>query len=305
MSKIEKAILKTLAFFDIFSRPLTLEELWHFLHQFKTSKYQVLIGLRKLAKKGKILEKNDYFSLNFNRQIFRGYIRRRKICQKNFQKARRYLGLLKILPFVKNISVINSLAFQSSDEKSDIDILLVTKKNRLWFTRALVVLVLEILGQNKNKWYRAGKFCLGFAFDEEVLNLKKFRLKNDIYFSYWLAMLAPVLDRGLYPRFIQKNAWIYDNLPNWQPEKNRLHAGNSWTEKIFRGALGDKLEKLLGTWQMKRIWQDPDMLRPGGSVVADIHMLKIPGDKRAEYQGQWQERLKRLRISQSRAKSRG
>ena len=197
MSKIEKAILKTLAFFDIFSRPLTLEELWHFLHQFKTSKYQVLIGLRKLAKKGKILEKNDYFSLNFNRQIFREYIRRRKICQKNFQKARRYLGLLKILPFVKNISVINSLAFQSSDEKSDIDILLVTKKNRLWFTRALVVLVLEILGQNKNKWYRAGKFCLGFAFDEEVLNLKKFRLKNDIYFSYWLAMLAPVLDRGL------------------------------------------------------------------------------------------------------------
>src|SRR3989304_3499089 len=106
MIKIELSILQTLAFFDIFGRPLTLEEIWKYLYKLKASQLQVLIGLEYLQKKLKINK--------------------------------------------KNISIINSLAFGTSNENSDIDILMITKKNRLWTTRALVILLLEIIGQNKN-----------------------------------------------------------------------------------------------------------------------------------------------------------
>ncbi len=298
MSKVEKAILKTLAFFEIFSRPLTLEELWDFLYQTQASRLQILIGLKKLKEKRKITQQDNHYFLAGSK-IYKDFLKNREICKKRWQKVIWIVKILKFIPFVKNISVINSLSFGSSNEDSDIDILIVTKKNRLWTTRALIIAVLEILGQNKNKWYQANKFCLGFAFDEERLALSKFRLKNDIYLSYWLASLKPVLDKKVYNIFIEKNSWIYKELPNWKPKDPILKESkpNSFWEKILSGSLGEKIEKKLAQLQIKHIWSDPKSWHKGGSVIADNHMLKLhPYDRRSFFQEKWQKRIAKINI---------
>lgn len=299
MNKTEKAILQTLAFFNIFSRPLTLEEIWHFLYKNKASKLQVLLGLEKLQKKEIILQKNDYYFLN--NYVLETFQKNQIFQQKRWQKVDWVVKILKYAPFVKNISVINSLSFSASNQESDIDILLITKKNRLWTARAFVIGLLELIGQNKNKWYKANKFCLGFAFDEERLELESLRLNppagGDIYFSYWLANLKPVLDRNLYSDLIKENSWLSDDLPNWQPhELENTKDKIPFLEKILSGRIGKRLENWFGNIQIKRVWTDPKHLKAqNGLVIANSHMLKMhPNDRREEYQKAWEAKVKTL-----------
>ncbi|KKR98833.1 MAG: hypothetical protein UU50_C0015G0002 [Candidatus Uhrbacteria bacterium GW2011_GWC1_41_20] len=199
------------------------------------------------------------------------------------------------IPFIKNVSVINSLSFSNSTDRSDIDILIVTAKNRLWTVRAFTVLLLEILNQNKNKWYQANKFCLGFAFDENRLDLTKIKYKKDIDFTYWLSGLMPVCDRGIYKKLIDENEWIYQELPCWQP-KEIIPAPVNKTrlEKFLSGQFGDKLEKFLAKIQINKILKDPINRRPGASVIADSSMMKLHAfDGRKERQNLWEEGIKR------------
>jgi len=295
MNKVQKAILKTLAFFDIFSRPLTLEELWRFLYRTQASRFQVLVNVQKLQKKGKISQKDDYYCLKGREAIFRDFGERKLICLARWQKVKWVVRILQSVPFVKNISIINSLSFGASRKDSDIDILIITQKNRLWTARALTIALLEILGQNKNQWYQADKFCLGFAFDETRLNLKMLRLKNDIYFSYWLANLTPVMGGRMYERLIKENAWLFEELPNWQEKSEVIWPElkkKRFFEKILAGEWGDKLEKWLANIQIKRIWRDKKNKRPGASVVAAADMLKLhPYDKRLMYREKWEGKV--------------
>ena len=303
MNKVEKAILKTLAFFDIFGRPLTLEELWHYLYEVKASKLQVLINLKKLEKKKIVKEKQPYFALYASKNIFNNFSKTQDICRERWKKVQRTAKILKLVPFVKNISVINSLAFTASNLDSDIDILLVAAKNRLWTARALMILVLEILGQNKNKWYKANKFCLGFGFDEKNLDLTKMHLDppigKDIYLKYWLATLKPVFDRKIYPEFIKENTWIYKEFPNWtQPEVNSSYGKKTFLEKILDSGFGDKLERFLALIQIKRIWSDPENVRKGSSVIAELGIMKLHAyyahDKLRQYQEAWENLTKNI-----------
>lgn len=299
MTKIEKAIIKTLTFFDIFARPLTLEEIWHFLYKIPSSKLQVLIYLRNLQKKGKIRQladqKNNYYVIFERSRIIDTFLAKQKLIRERLQKVDWVVKILRLAPFVKNISVINSLSFGTSRQASDIDILLIAKKGRLWTARAFVILFLEILGQNKNKWYQANKFCLGFAFDESRLDLAKIRLKKDIYLTYWLAYLVPVFDRGIYQKFLQANPWVFEELPNWQAKAtNREKSSGGILEKILSGKFGQSLEKFLARIQIDRIWKDPENRRKGASVIADPSMLKLhPYDKRLEYQREWEALTKK------------
>jgi hypothetical protein len=298
MNKVEKAILKTLAFFDLFGRPLTLEELWKFLYRTKTSKMQVLFALQALKKKKIIFEKKPYFALISSKNIFNSYLLKRKICQSRWRKVDWVVKVLRLVPFVKNISVTNSLAFRTSNEESDIDILVVSTKNKFWLTRALTVLLLEIIGQNKNKWVKAGKFCFGFGFTEDNINLDNLRLKRDIYFTYWLATLTPVYDRKIYKKLIAENSWLSGELPNWyekevEAEKNQ----KTWLEKILLGNFGERLEKYFAKIQIKKIQNDKENYREGASVIAGSTMMKLHAfDKREFYQKKWQEKLKELKI---------
>lgn len=299
MTKIEKAILRTLAFFDIFQRPLFLDEIWHFLYQVKASRLQVLIGLKNLQKKKLIIKKEKYFFLSGSQKYLSDFKRKQQICRKRWQKVNWVTKILKYVPFVKNISVINSLSFGVSDENSDIDILIIAKKDRLWTARALIILVLEILGQNKNKWYQANKFCLGFAFDESNLALDNLRLNppagGDIHFTFWLAHLTPCFDQKIYQRFILKeNNWLWQDLPNWEMRNpSKVNLKLSFLEKLLNSSFGGKLENWLAKIQIKRILADPQSKK--GSVLANPHLMKLHhADKRLEYQSKWQKKLEAI-----------
>lgn len=290
MNKLQRSIIQALAFHDLFNRPLTLDELWHGLYRCSGSKLQVLLELKKMIAEKKVFVLGSYYGLDGKETLAKDFINRSILNRDRWLKAYRIINILKRVPFVKNISIINSLSYDNSNENSDIDILIITKKNRLWTARALTVLLLEIIGQNKNKWHKAGKFCLGFAFDETRLNLSKIKYRDDIDFTYWLTNLTPVYDKGIYTKLIESNPWIKGELPNWEEKKCKIqNAKFRIIEKMLSGQQGNRLEKWLTKIQINRIWKDPKNKRKEGSVIADEGMMKLhPYDKRKERFRKWQ-----------------
>jgi len=309
MNKLEKAIFKTLGFYSILNRPLTMDELWRFLYGASASKLQVFIATEKLIKQDIIFKKNDYFVLRGRETIIDDFIKRRELNRKRWGKVSWVVKIISILPFVKNISIINSLSYNNSRDDSDIDLLIVAKKNRLWTARAFTILTLEILGQNKNTWYQANKFCLGFAFDETRLDLSKIRYRDDIDFIYWLANLDPIFDRGIYKDLILQNQWLKEELPNWEEkrikmqispmlrsESDRKRRTNlKMIERLLGGKFGDGIENWFSKIQINRIRKDPKNKRKDASVIADSNMMKLhPYDKRKLRHNIWLDLTKKL-----------
>jgi len=295
MDKIEKAIIKTVAFYDILGRPLALDELWQFLYRAKASKLQVLLGTEKLIKKNILTKKDNYFVFKNRDALISDFLTRQELNRKRWGKVSWVRKIVSMAPFVKNVSIINSLSYNNSRDDSDIDLLIVTKKNRLWTARALVILLLEILGQNKNTWYKAGKFCLGFAFDEGKLDLAGIKYHpptgGDIDFTYFLANLTPIFDRGIYKELILKNPWLEKELPNWEEKKIKMQISNlKMIEKLLGGRFGERIENWLAKIQINRIWKDPKNKRKDASVIAESDMMKLhPYDKRLQRYKVWQD----------------
>lgn len=300
MNKVEKSILQTIIFYDLLEKPLTLEEIWHYLYCEKANKLQVLMGLKNLLAE-KIIDQetspnqNIYYFLFGRQKIVPDYFNKYRVSLDRWKKVHRVVNLLKFLPYIKNISVINSLSYNNSNEDSDIDILIVAKKGRLWTARAFAILLLEIIGQNKNKWYRAGKFCLGFAFDETRLNLAGLKFSDDIDFTYLFANLTPVYDRGIYNKMIDENPWVIEELPNWQPKKCKIQNTKfRIIEKMLSGRFGDRLEKWLAKIQIKKIKQDPIFANRTDFVVAERSLMNLPPlGVRKKRQNQWQDLTKK------------
>ena len=66
---MEKAILKTLAYADIFDYPMTLREIHKWLINKKANLRQVEKVLSKLSKKGKVKSKKEYYFLARREEI--------------------------------------------------------------------------------------------------------------------------------------------------------------------------------------------------------------------------------------------
>lgn len=265
---LHKSILQTICYFDIFNIPLSFEKIKLFLYKYKIKKdAKIKSTLDNLIKK-QILSKFDnyYFLKNRDRIVKLRYLRK-NFCLFRWKKAQKAARWLEIIPFIRFVGVTNSLSLDNSNQNSDIDFFIITKKNRLWITRIITVLLLDILRLNKNKKIISNRICLGFFIDESYLNLIKLLDSNDdFYFTYWIANINPILDKKIYYQFIKKNDQILKNLPNYdiksakyvlrhhQLKRNSfLDNTAKFFEFLLNKKIGDFLEKKLYIFQKRRI----------------------------------------------------
>lgn len=96
--------------------------------------------------------------------------------------------LAKYNPFIRGIALANSWTFDASKQTSDVDVVIVCKKNRLYITRLLFVLPLKLL-QLRPKETMYMPICASFFIDEDE-DLSKVMISSvDVYFVYWTSNL--------------------------------------------------------------------------------------------------------------------
>jgi hypothetical protein len=304
---LKEAIVKTVAYFDIFDFPLTAYEIWQAL-DLKCS-FDEAVAI--LGESNHIIEhKNGFYFLAGRSAIIKERLARYNIADRKFKRALVVAKIYKFIPWIKMIALGNLIGSHNLKEESDIDLFIITGAKRIWLTRFACVALAKIFGLRPKLGNKKDKICLSFFVSEEAMDLSSLMLRPaaalrkyspDIYFIYWLAGLTPLYERqGVYEKFIQANGWLKDYLPNWQKQivLSRRDAGSAPAQ--FYGEVVDLFVGGLEPWfksiQLKLLAKDlRQLINQDTRVVMNDRVLKLhANDRRAEYGRRFSEKVREL-----------
>lgn len=208
--------------------------------------------------------------------------------------VKKWQGLLINLPFVKDVYLANSIVFNAVNDSSDVDLFVVSKRNRIWISRLVMSLVFLFLWIKRTTNSSSKKFCLSFFVDEEHQDLSGLSLwKKDIYLPYWIAHLVPLYQESKNDDIFVYNKWILDYLPNIKLKQNIFLWIQClcWKWKIkkifeflFWWKFWDVCENLVENFWWNRIQKIMDKNPESHRwVVVKKWVLKFYLDKRKEY----------------------
>lgn len=217
---MKKEIISTLAYADIFDYPLSASEVWKFLISQKKTRVKDVqqVLLRMSADLKLISTDNKYFFLRGRKEIVDTRRKRRNWSQSKLKIAKQVARWLKLIPTIKMVAVTGALAMENSNKNDDIDLLIITSKNRLWLTRFLTVILLELVAKRRHPADKEvkDKICLNMFLDEGHLEVPK--KEQDLFSSHEVCQLKVLWDKnGIYQKFLKANLWSKKFLPNWKP----------------------------------------------------------------------------------------
>ena len=126
-----------------------------------------------------------------------------------FARAEKYIRKISWIPGLRMVAVVNSLSMYATHEGSDIDLFVITAKNRMWFVRVLMTLSFWIHGVWRHREDIAGNFCLSFFIEEDAMDMSQIALEDDIYLFFWMYYMKPILVVGdTWGHFLVQNTWV-------------------------------------------------------------------------------------------------
>ncbi|MFA6027718.1 MAG: hypothetical protein WC752_02225 [Patescibacteria group bacterium] len=244
-----------------------------------------------------ISKKNGFYFLLGKEKNIATRQQRYLIAEKKFKKRALVLRLLCLMPQVKMLGICNSLAFSNAREESDIDIFIITEKNKIYTARLFTAGLLSLFRLRPNKNKTKNTLCLSFFADSEHLNMEKLQcLPNDIYLKYWVTQIFPMYDaKNYFQSFIEANVWIKKFLPNWLPKHPvyRRRIELSGLEKFMKKILSlFSFESFYKKIQLKILSPElKKMQNKDTRVIISDSILKLyPLDRREKYFKEWENR---------------
>jgi len=132
------------------------------------------------------------------------------ILKEKIKKAEKLAGKIsKNFKDILFLGITGSVAAEYPKKNNDIDLIVITKINRLWLTRLKLrffILMNKIPHRKFGKREKADEFCFNLWLDEKSLNLGKERrnLKNAVD----LILMKPLINKNkTYEKFILANDW--------------------------------------------------------------------------------------------------
>ncbi|MCK5471611.1 hypothetical protein KAI54_00275 [Candidatus Gracilibacteria bacterium] len=279
---------QTVCWFDIFGQPVNAEEIHRFLFGAKASQKDVKKVLAKDSRIGKSF--GFYFPRGRSALILKSCAHHHR-AEKLWMEALRHRFIFRLTPFLKLAAVGNTLAMGWPEKNSDIDLLVVAEKNRLFTTRFFLTLFTQIFGMRRSGRKIAGRFCLSFFLAENSLNLEKIKIgRDDPYLAFWIATLVPIYGKG--EEFFAANGWVKKYFPNLKlPAIQKKIRQKTFLERVLNRKLGDFLERVLRNWQLTRA-QRKQKNRGKNAVIISEKILKFhETDQRKEFLEQWKKRV--------------
>ncbi|MBI2984937.1 MAG: hypothetical protein HYY50_04935 [Candidatus Kerfeldbacteria bacterium] len=322
LSDLELAIGRTLAYFDVFDYPLTVRELRRWLYP--TSGGQVSdVGSRKWAIEDveralteeplrlMIGRQGDFVFLAGRQAIVEVRQQRARENERKWKRAMTTARYLELVPFVKMVAVVNTLAINNARPESDIDVLVVTVPGHLWMARLLVTGIVSMLGYRRHGRKITNRVCLSFYITTDTLNLESLKSidQPDTHFAFWTAQAVPLLNiDGTYERYVRDNVWVNQLLPNawqWNWAARVLPPNPGWRsikklyEMFFATPIGWWLESWARERQMKKMAKNvtSKSKAPTTDVIISDEVLKFhEEDRRRKYNQAFVEKLRSLGI---------
>ena len=196
-------------------------------------------------------------------------------------RVRKITWFLQVVPFIRFIGLTGSLAYDVAKKDSDIDIFIISKKNRIYTCRFFVIGILKLLGMYHPpaNAKRAGKICPNrFVTDAYFLINPQNR-----YHAQEYTQMVPLFNYDdIYRKFLLANKWMqkYGYFPS-KKAMSLTQSGNILTtirlifEWIFSGYLGDRLEKNLKNRQIEQLKKNKKFNVEGSGIYADDNEVRV------------------------------
>jgi hypothetical protein len=292
MNDLDRSIIATLAYYGAFDWPLTLVELREKLipatrlggSMHTQSASDVLERVDVLRKIGTVACEHGLYRLTPVPQGFGDQrIAQEKIWAQKWKRMLRRARWLQVVPFVRAICASGSLALGNMSEKSDWDMFIVARTERLYTARIGLLVSAWLMRslRTKNATNASDTFCFNHYVTTGGLAIRH----RSLYVAHGLAMLVPLHDPYRYTeRLWQTNQWIGDAVPHpvrAEYARRMLRPSRilgfirELVELMLWTPLGWALEYGVRTWQQRRIAREPATYAGGGRVVADGRELEF------------------------------
>lgn len=282
-SELEASIYRVLAYMAYFSFPVTALEVAKWCDASGVSFAQIDDVLRTsswLADHG-VRGAEGFWGIGDVRSWRMERIFRMTDALRKSRRARLFASFARMLPWVRMVAVCNSLAHAFTSEASDIDLFIVTKRNRIWSTRLVLSGVLALMRLRPGETAR-DPICLSFFVDEDHLDLSSVTLSpDDPYFCYWITSLSPIFDRDdVFGKMWSMNRWSRASLPNVMPplrtSKFCVHRSASFPDISWLEPWAERVQRSRFPASLRR------KMNQSTHVVVNDGMLKFHEDDRRE-----------------------
>jgi hypothetical protein len=284
---MEKAIIRTLIYADIFDFPLTIQEIHKWLISKKTQPRYIEKALKKEDLRFKIEDLGGYYFLNGRKNIVRLRKERQKSSYIYIRKAKIISWFLKLIPWIKLVGVSGGLAMENAGKSDDIDLFIICSKKRLWISRLFTLIILSILGQRRKrrdlKKQASGKICTNLFLEEDQLEQKS----KDLFTAHEVLQMKVIWQRGgIYSKYLADNEWVFKFLPNWVSDEimNYKFRIKSYSKQNHN--LLNFLENLIKRWQLKYMGKPKGMER-----IEEGAVYFHPEDQREKVLERYKEKI--------------
>lgn len=239
ISLLGKSIIKTLAYYDIFDYPLTVEEIFYNLGTNHVSVLDIQKEIELLCKDGLTFKKSNFYLLRNDENFITRRLEGNKLAEKKINSAYKMTKFISKFPYVRAVLLSGSISKGYMEKDSDVDYFIITQPKRLWVTRLLLMLFKKVFLFNSRKI-----FCINYFVDTETLEIEE----KNIFTATELTTLIPTYGKELYDELYKKNSWIRDFYPNFPKRDNSIISNNKNSlaqkafEKILSNSFGDKLD---------------------------------------------------------------
>lgn len=243
-SRVESAVLRTVAYSDVFDFPLRVDEIHRYLAATRASLGQVREAVERLVP-AHLFFADGLVGLARRRELIEVRRRRESAARAIWPRAVAYGRRIAGLPFVRMVAITGSLAVGNLASGGDADYLIVTEAGRVWLARALVIQLVRAAR------LRGAALCPNFLLSESALQLQE----RNLYVARELAQMVPVAGAAIYREMRSANSWTDELLPNASgPPRSVDPAAGPATrlQPLAEAALRTRAGALLERWEMNR-----------------------------------------------------
>jgi len=339
-TKLEKQIIATVVYYDILNYPLTSFEIFLYLikgetnivgtgqcsvstveseinredkKEFKSeaSELKSFLSLLDTSEflKNHLGQKIGFYFLQDREEIVQERLDRKKIADEKWKKSKKIFWIMQIIPFAKLVMASGSFALCNTRKDSDIDLMIVAKKGRIWTVRTFFTLLTSILRVRRYKEKTEDMICLNHYITDKSLRIPFESLYTAQLYYHILSVYNSEEDKKMFRKFQEENVWMKNYLENYEfseiesfrsIKRNRIFTAIARIfEFLLSGKTGDYFEKKMSKIQSSRIKKDPLNLKKGGRItISDVQLEFHPNSHESHIIPKFNQKMQELEISE-------
>jgi hypothetical protein len=264
---LARAVLRCVAYGDLFDYPLTAREIHRYLEAVPAGLAEVEQAAESMLP-DRLVRAGDHYAMPDRGHLAELRRRRESVAEELWPHALRCGRALARIPFVRMVALTGALAMDNVDDGADLDYLIVTEPGRVWLARAMIIQLVRI-----NK-LRGVVICPNWILSEDNLVLER----RDFFAARELLQMVPISGIEIYRHMMDVNRWTKEYLPNAEGPPRSVGAQDHSQSMIGRGGellLRTGLGTALESWERRRKTREIRQLSPDNpEVVLDHRQCK-------------------------------